>query len=391
MSAPKASGRRDGIGRVLALLAGSVVALLLAEGLLRVINPLGLRLRGDLIELPRNQRQVLRNRANPRLPATIVYARNSLGLRGPEPPASFASALTVIAVGGSTTESRYQSEGETWPDLTGRALAAHFRDLWMNNAGLDGHSTFGHRLLLEQHLLALRPAVLIFLVGVNDVGRLGPKQVDDVLAGEEDKDLLTRLARVSALAATLQNLGRAEQARKARLFVFGDLDLRRLPHLTYAGRRPVKALREHRERYLPGYRERLHRLLTLCREAGIVSVLLTQPALYGPGTDDRTGVDLGTMVVNEGQKINGALAWEILELYNDATRELGREQNVPVVELARRLPKSSRLFYDFVHFTGEGAQAVAAIMAAGLCPTLARVRPDFQTSPCEELAPPSAN
>lgn len=369
---------------MLALLAGTVVALLLAEGFLRVFNPLGLRLRGDRIELPRNQRQVLRNPRNPRLPATIVYSRNSLGLRGPEPPAPFASALTVIAVGGSTTESRYQSEGETWPDLTGRALAAHFRDLWVNNAGLDGHSTFGHRLLLEQYLLPLRPAVLLFLVGVNDVGRLGPKQVDDAQPGEGEPDLLTRLARVSALAATLQNLGRAEEARQARLFVFGDLDLRRLPHLSYAGRRPEKALREHHERYLPGYRERLQRLLTQCRNAGVVPVLVTQPALYGPAIDDRTGVDLGTMVVNEGRKINGALAWEILELYNDVTRELARDQAVPLVELARSLPKSSRLFYDFVHLTGEGAQAVATIMAADLCPTLARARPDLQTSPCPE-------
>lgn len=389
MSAPKVQGQGDGKGRFLALLAGTVVALLLAEVVLRVFNPLGLRLRGDRIELPRNQRQVLRNHSNPRLPASIVYARNSLGLRGPEPPASFASALTVIVVGGSTTESRYQSEGETWADLTGLHLAAHFRDLWINNAGLDGHSTFGHVLLLEQHLLALRPAVLVFLVGVNDVGRLGPKQVDDALAGEGEADLLTRLSRGSALLATLQNLGRAEDARQARLFVFGDLDLRRLPHLTYSGRRPEKALREHRERYLPGYRERLHLLLTLCREAGIVPVLATQPALYGPATDDRTGVDLGTMVVNERQKLNGALAWEILELYNDTTRELGREREVPVVDLARSLPKSSRLFYDFVHFTGEGAQAVATVMARGLCPALARARPELLTKPCEELMPRS--
>ena len=76
---------------------------------------------------------------------------------------------------------------------------------------------------------------------------------------------------------------------------------------------------------------------------------------------------------------------------NDATRELGREQEVPVVELARSLPKSSRLFYDFVHFTGEGAQAVATLMASGLCPTLARARPELLTKPCEELVPRSAN
>ena len=384
---PERTLLRGGALNLLLFSFGCIVALLAAEVFLRLYNPFGLRLWGDRIVLPRNQGQVLRNTANPRLPATILYSRNSLGLRGPEPPASFAFALTVIAVGGSTTESRYQSDGDTWPDLTSRALAAHFRDLWMNNAGLDGHSTYGHLMLLEQHLLPLRPTVLVFLVGVNDVGREGPKQVDDAISAEGGASLLTRLARVSALAATVQNLRRTEDARMARLFVFGDLNLSRLEHLTYTGRRPEKALREHRESYLPGYRERLSMIVRVCRKAGIVPVLVTQPALYGPVIDDRTGVDLGTMVVNDKQRINGALAWDILELYNDVTREVGREHRASVVELARKLPKSSRLFYDFVHFTGEGAQAVAKVVAPQLCQALARARPQFLTKECPEPQP----
>ena len=178
----------------------------------RLFNPLGTRLFGDRIVLPRNQHQVLHNTKNRRRPETIVYSRNSLGLRGPEPPASFATALTVIAVGGSTTESRYQSDGDTWPERTGRALAPHFRDLWVGNAGLDGHSTYGHLLLLEQYLVALRPRLLVFLVGINDVGRDSAKRVDEEMRGDTGVSLFTHLARVSALAATLQNLGRAEEA-----------------------------------------------------------------------------------------------------------------------------------------------------------------------------------
>lgn len=378
---------RELAGRLLALLVGILAALLLAEVFLRLYNPVGTRLLGDRIVLPRNQRQILHNTVNPRLPETIVLSRNSLGLRGPEPPASFATALTVIAVGGSTTESRYQSDGDTWPERTGRALAPHFRDLWINNAGLDGHSTYGHLMLLEQYLVALRPCVLLFLVGINDVGRESAKRVDDAMQGDIGVSPFTRLARVSALAATLQNLGRAEEARTARLFVFGDLNLNRLPHLTYSGRRPEKALREHRENYLPGYRDRLEGMVRICRKAGIVPVFITQPALYGPVIDDRTGVDLATMVVNDAQKINGGLAWNILELYNDVTREVGRENGVAVVELARALPKSSRLFYDFVHFTDAGAQQVAAIVAPQLCPALARAQPQFLTEECEEPPP----
>ena len=366
---------------VLLLAFGCLVALLVAEVFLRAYSPLGLRLWGDLIVLPRNQRQVLRNTVNPRLPPTILYSRNSLGLRGPEPPASFSTALTVVAVGGSTTESRYQSDGDTWPDRVGQALSPHFRDLWLDNAGLDGHSTFGHLLLLQQYLVPLRPRVLVFLVGINDVGREAPKRVDG--PGDSDRaSWLTRLARRSALAATLQNLGRTDDARAARLFVFGDLNLRRLPHLTYSGRRPEKALREHQESYVPGYRDRLTAIVRTCRQARILPVLVTQPALYGPVVDDRTGVNLGTMVVNEKEKLNGELSWQILELYNDATRDVGGALGVPVIELAHTLPKSSRLFYDFVHYTDEGSRQVASIVAPALCRILAQELPDFRLGEC---------
>jgi hypothetical protein len=34
------------------------------------------------------------------------------------------------------------------------------------------------------------------------------------------------------------------------------------------------------------------------------------------------------------------------------------------------MPKSSRYFYDFVHFTPDGAQVVADILDRSLCPTL---------------------
>jgi lysophospholipase L1-like esterase len=381
---PPHQGRARAAAHLALFVLGCVIALLVAEAFLRLYDPLGPRLWGDRIALPRNQRQVIRNTKNRRLPETIVYSRNSIGLRGPEPPSPFAPALTVIAVGGSTTESRYQSDDDTWPARVGVLLAPHFNGLWLNNAGLDGHSTYGHLLLLDQYLVSLRPRVLVFLVGINDVGREGPKPADDELREAEGTSLLTRLARRSAVAATIQNLGRTEDARQARLFTFGDLNLNRLEHLTYSGRRPEKALAEHRASYVPGYRDRLRSIVKVCRRAGIVPVLITQPALYGPVVDDRTGVDLGTMVVNDKQKINGALAWDILELYNDTTREVGRTEEVAVVELARTLPKSSRLFYDFVHFTDAGAREVAAIIAPPLCQALTGALPSFLTRECPD-------
>ena len=139
--------------------------------------------------------------------------------------------------------------------------------------------------------------------------------------------------------------------------------------------------------HLPAYAERLEELARLSREAGMEPVFLTQPALYGPVVDDVTGADLGVVEVDRERLLNGRGAWELLEMYNDVTRLVGGQQGVLVVDVARRLPKSSRLFYDFVHFTNAGAAEVASITFDTLCPFLAQRFPRYMTRACPAVSP----
>jgi len=150
-----------------------VFALLLLEGFLRVYNPLGQRIYGDQIVLPRNMQRTIRNDGNPKLDELVQFSTNSIGFRGAEPPRDFDRALTVVAIGGSTTECLFLPNGKSWPEVAGTFLAPAFDPFWLNNAGLDGHSTFGHLFLLDQIVGPMRPKVAVFLIGINDVGREG--------------------------------------------------------------------------------------------------------------------------------------------------------------------------------------------------------------------------
>ena len=104
-------------------------------------------------------------------------------------------------------------------------------------------------------------------------------------------------------------------------------------------------------------------------------VLLTQPVLYGEGVDEASGVDLGHRFV--AQDMDGATAWQVLELYNGVTREVGREQGVLVIDLAREMPKNSAYFFDLMHYTNAGAARMADIIATHLAPVLAREFPAY--------------
>jgi hypothetical protein len=99
-------------------------------------------------------------------------------------------------------------------------------------------------------------------------------------------------------------------------------------------------------------------------------VLLTQPLAVGDAIDPATGVDL--RVVADGGDLNGLATWRLMEAYNDVMRDVATANHVALIDLARRLPKDSRYFCDFAHFSNAGARAVGEIVAAGLEPYLVR-------------------
>jgi hypothetical protein len=211
-----------------------------------------------------------------------------------------------------------------------------------------------------------------------EVLKAGDRALTDIRA----LPLMDRLARHCAILAHVQGWKRRREAERMQL-PYREVDVASLPKFLPGVRRRRRLL-EAQGPFLESYRSRADELVRLCRTSGIEAVFLTQPALYGPAVDDVTGRDLATIEVDRQRLLNGQGAWELLERYNDVTRELGPRHGVLVIDLAHRMPKSSRLFYDFLHFTSAGAAAVARITASGLCPFLAARYPDQVGQPCPE-------
>lgn len=365
--------------KALALMLGCLAACCILEAFCRFWNPFALRVKGGRFALPANERKVIENHRVEKLDRSIVPTRNAIGLRGDNPPADFDRWLSIIAVGGSTTECYYLSDDKTWPEQLRRRIDEKFARVWVNNAGLDGHSTFGHQFFLENYLAPLRPKVILYLVGINDVGNdewtpfeLMIPRILEPGAGAW-RHAWQGLTESSAAFATLDAALRSREAKRRGL-VHADIDHQQLVLAEGKGVDIPQAARaeiigRHRRKFLPHYEGRLRQLLQATRGYQIEPILVTQPALYGPAIDDLTKVNLGRMEV--GDSI-GEVQWEILELYNDVTREVGRDESVPVIELARRMPKSSRYYYDHLHFTNQGADWVASLVFDELAHWLAK-------------------
>jgi hypothetical protein len=147
-----------------------LLSFILLEGLLRIFQPIEYQVRGNKIWLPQDRKFQQTNDKTDKLDKIIYTSRNHMGFRGEAPPKNFAESLTIIAIGGSTTACELISDNKTWCDLLAVKLKSKFKSLWLNNAGLDGHSTYGHIVLMEDYIIKIRPKVVLFLVGANDIG-----------------------------------------------------------------------------------------------------------------------------------------------------------------------------------------------------------------------------
>ena len=341
--------------KAVALWIGCFAALLLLEGLLRVQNPLAARVWADRIVLPIHQRLIIPNERIPQLDRTIVNTRNELGFRGPPCPQPFDEYCSIVAVGGSTTECQYLSDGKSWPERLMLFLQQRsgLEKIWVNNAGFDGHSTFGHIVLVRDYLSRLKPKYVLLLVGANDVGR-------DDLSEYDPRPCSTLRALLSHCETfvLVENALRIARAKKGGLW-HSALNLEQLPTMEFSQPRFERAER-NTDRPSPVTASRLATLLKLCRDPGMEPILVTQPALWGQATDPPTGVDLSRIQL-PGLGTCSMEYWKILETYNDVTRRAAKEEGVWIVDLARDMPKDSTYFYDGIHFTNEGAEKVAKL------------------------------
>ena len=238
----------------------------------------------------------------------------------------------------------------------------------MNNAGLDGQSTYGHLVLLRDVMADLRPRVAVFLIGVNDIGLDAGNPYDTALAPSRStpRAMLAWLTEHSALAGLAQNLARVARTREAGFGHF-QIDLRTVPRLEDDARTTAETLTKF-SAALPAYESRVDAIVAASRALGIEPVLVTQPLLFGDAVDPTTGVDLSK--VQAKGAANGKLWWQVQERYNDVTRRVAAARGVTLVDAAREMPKDSRYFYDFMHFTNEGAVRLGDIIAASIAPRL---------------------
>jgi lysophospholipase L1-like esterase len=342
MKAPSSSPR---FLNLIALCIGLFLGAIVLEIGLRVVPPFERRIRGNTIVLPAHRQYHYSSGTLRGVDKTIIHTKNNLGFRGPELPADGLSRyLSIIAVGGSTTECTYLSDGKDWPALLADSLRTCFDSVWVNNAGLDGHSTYGHTLLLNDCIFKLQPRVILFLVGICDIGRSdtgehAAAQIKGSIRFNSVEGMVKSVAAYSEIASLALD---AYRYCRAALRGLPHYSVNLLPLYGVDSNNSGDDLIAYRTKLIPAYEQRLTALIDLAKSNGIVPVVITQPSYSGSKQAESPVT--------------------ILSLYNSATLRVGAAAQVPTIDLAHLLAENPDYFYDGIHFTNLGARAVAAAL-----------------------------
>ena len=97
---------------------------------------------------------------------------------------------------------------------------------------------------------------------------------------------------------------------------------------------------EFHKKYQPQYKARVQELVSKCISNHIIAVLVSQNLIAGDSTSD----------------------WQVLEVYNETTRQVAEENKIHFIDLAHKLEKKPQYFFDEMHYTNEGAEVVSQIL-----------------------------
>jgi hypothetical protein len=360
----------------------AIIILLMVEIFLRVFDPLPSSIFKDRLNTKPNLELSIKNfEKSKKIDKNISVKFNEIGLRGDSLSEFHKSDISILLVGGSTTQCIYLSDGQTWGDLLKTSLQEKLGSkvkVSVMNAGLDGHSTFGHIKLLDIDglLKKINPTHVIVMAGINDLAIFEkallisePEMERNADARDiKNRDSTTSFIINSYIYAYWKNFKNLDSTYALRNRGDIELNMSELPSISrdksmsrekdYHERIRVKLVQSLYSDF--GFKKRLMSIRDRVKNlVGAPVIFVTQAALYGGNIDPDTGFNLELWDLGVW---SGASKWMALNEINMATLSL-KSEGIPVIDLGGALEKRSDYFYDEIHFAKLGAAEVSNIIS----------------------------
>ena len=282
-----------------------------------------------------------------------AYTRDEWGLRGAYPA---LDRIDILTVGGSTTDQRYTTDGETWQDVMVQRFGKDGIEVSVVNGGVDGQSSYGHIKNFAwwyPALEGLRVRYFLFYVGNNDFLKDENYEFDDLV--DDSSGFKAKIKDNSVLYHVYNTLRGWHRAREVVNLDHHYVDYSKFE---WTGKPLLNNHREVMRRRLEAYRKRLLMLTAHVKETGAVPILVTQYNRNYKWTGDGTVVGNAKEEKYDDVIINGVDRYYMLSMINDVTLSVANEVGGISLDLAREIKWEDDDFYDTVHTTPKGARKI---------------------------------
>jgi lysophospholipase L1-like esterase len=265
----------------------------------------------------------------------------------------------IVFLGGSTTECMYMDAEHRFPYLVGKILEDETgQKINSYNGGMSGLNTLHAIDLLINKVIPLHPQVVVFMENINDLSTLlyehtywNNHTVRSPLETLKKRQMVGKLLK----EILFPELNEAYRNLKETLA--------RQPQDEFARARGQK-LTVDQARFVHEFAMNLQTLVCICQAHEITPVLMTQENRITDHPDPVVAAYIGRYGSDTG--LSYARLKELYDAFNDTIREVGRENHIMVIDLAREIPPDKKYIYDIVHFNDAGSQMAARIIAARL-------------------------
>jgi len=282
---------------------------------------------------------------------TIHYSRDKHGLRGEY---NKLADIDFLTIGGSTTNLLYIDDDKTWQEELRRNFLGGGKQVTVVNAGVDGHSTFGHIATFDKWfplIPTLKSKYVIAYIGINDRGLKDENKYDTMQAPDPLKRARYYILNHSALYYLFRTVRGMLRAKNAKL-IHGASSYHTVEWVESFEQGASFVIPNSYVDMLDKYRARVRFLIKKITAFGAVPVLVTQPIASYRFKDGKVLLPKNK---NGEPMPNGYIG---IMSYNAATMEECVEAKAICLDLASEVTFEIMDFYDSIHMTPEGNKKV---------------------------------
>lgn len=284
----------------------------------------------------------------------VNYVRNQYGLRD---SCVSPAEIEILTIGGSTTDQRYVSLNSTYQSIIEERMKKSSVTFGcVSNAGVDGHSTWGHLYSFENWfplIPELNPKIILLYVGVNDANFLRPSLPNIGFDTESKDGVKGFLKRFEIIRAILPIYHLLKQQSDNAVYA------RHTPQLYTNDDYIVNVMNKQTEllstQNALAFRSRMESLLSKIQGLDAKLLCVTQPHRFVKKIDGEfRGVE---NVLGEG--FSGIDYDYSLRKLNEVIFDLCGSSTVDLYSHEF----SNSHFYDGVHTTASGSEEIGSVIA----------------------------